>query len=116
MDAVLANGRTALEAAGRAMADILGSSPVSPGSAITAPLTHVTATARARAYRAAGLAAFVGSRMLRSQLRYHRRLLEFSGLLAAGEFALADQLNRLVCGCVPCATSTTDPAGETEAS
>jgi acetyl esterase len=115
MDAVLANGRAALEAAGRAMAGILGSSPVSPGSAITAPLTHVTTRARDRAYRAAGLAAFVGSHMLRSQLRYHRCLLELSGLLAAGAFALADQVNRLMCGCVLCATSAADPAGEREA-
>ncbi len=113
MDAVLANGRTALEQAGRVMAGLLGSFPVGSESAIIAPLTHVTSMARTRAYRAAGWAAFVGSRMLQSQLRYQRRFLELSGLLAEGEIAALTGQFRLMCGCRPSATSMTDPDGET---
>jgi hypothetical protein len=51
--------------------------------------------------------------MLQSQLRYQRRFLELSGLLAEGEIAaLTDQV-RLMCRCGPSATSMTDPGGET---
>jgi acetyl esterase len=116
MDAVLANGRAALEAAGRAMADILGSSPISLGAAGTAPLTQVTSMTRARAYRAVGWATFAGSRMLQSQLRYQRRLLQLSGLIVAGEVAFACQVHRLMCSCGPCATSSIDPDDEREPS
>lgn len=116
MDAILANGRAALEAAGLAMAGILGSSPVSPVSVIIAPLTYVTTKARARAYRAAGLAAFVGSRMLQSHLRYQRRLLQVSALVAEGEIALVADHVRLMCSFGPCAPRMIDPGSKQEVS
>jgi acetyl esterase len=113
MDAVLANGRAALEDAGRAMAGILGSSPVRPGPAGLLPLTHATSAVRERAYRAAAFAAFIGSQMLQGPARYQRRLLHLSGLPAWDEMeALAEQVNRLVCTCGQCAVSLINSGGE----
>jgi acetyl esterase len=113
MDAVLANGRAALDDAGRALAAMLGSSPVSPSPASIALLTHATSAVRARAYRAGAWAAFIGNRVLDGQTRYQQQLLRLYGLPAGGEIvALADQVNRLMCSCGHCAAGLINPGGE----
>jgi acetyl esterase len=97
MDAVLANGRSALAEAGRAMVQLLGSAPSAGlGGRPPSIIQEALKPARKRIRRASAWGTFVGSRVLRGQTRYQRQLLRLWGLPTGREVeALAVQVNRM---------------------
>lgn len=96
MDAMLENGRIALDEAGEAMATILGVPEAHRGLAGTSFLDEVTAPLRHRIRNFTAYAAFVGDRFMTGQTRYQRQLLRMCGLPAGREVeAIGAQVERM---------------------
>jgi acetyl esterase len=96
MDRVLANGRAALDDAGNALVDILGSAPAGVAKRNPTLLDQIVSPVRKRAYRTTAWASFVGNRVLSGQTRYQRQLLRLWGLPAGREVeALTAQVTRM---------------------
>ncbi|MCW2528221.1 MAG: hypothetical protein JWM76_3081 [Pseudonocardiales bacterium] len=96
MDAMLENGRLALDEVGEAIADLFGTPEEYRGAAGTSFVDDVTAPIRNRVRTYAAWAVFVGDRVLTGQTRYQRRMLRFLGLPAGREVeAIGAQVERM---------------------